>query len=95
MKNMSIHKDSEEEHAGNGFKLFSIFGTELFVSSKKYCSEDGVNNYVLSYSLFFRISKDGMPLYRRKTKGFKIVKKGRYMWGAAFSRTQTFKRIAE
>jgi hypothetical protein len=96
MKNVSIHTNtSEREYAGNNFRVFSFLGLQLCISSQKYCSEEGVNNYVLSYSLFSKISKEGMPLYRRKTRGFKIVKKGRHVWGGTFSRTQTFKRIAE
>lgn len=95
MKELIINKMDEGEYAGSRLKAISFFGLQLSVSSQRYHSEDGVNNYLWSYSLVRRINKDGMPLYKKKTRGFKIAVKGRHVWAGAFSRTQTFKRIAE
>lgn len=95
MENVSINKIGEGEHFGNRSKVFSLFGLQLCISSQKYFSEDGIVNRVLSYSLLRRVNKDGTAFYKKKTKGFKIAVKGRHVWGGVFSRTQTFKRIAE
>jgi len=95
MKDVSINKIEEDEYAGSRPKVFSFLGLQLCIFSQRYFTEEGVNNYMLSYSLVRRINKDGIPLYKKKTRGFKIAVKGRHVWGGVFSRTQTFKRIAE
>jgi hypothetical protein len=95
MKEVIINKMNEGEYAGSRPRVLSFFGLQLSISSQRYYTEEGVNNYLWSYSLVRRVNKDGIPLYKKKTRGFKIVTKGRHVWGGAFSRTQTFKRIAE